>query len=199
MNRFFLCIVAVFLITAKAYTQVSSSVSLSLTNSQTEAYKEEALHRIMDLKTYIRQLISNNPDDRRNAALLAVELFQSPDKNIVEVSRLNSSEVSKRPTVRKYFTNLQLLANKYSEINIQWYKIYFTPDFVKGSDGNYYGTARFLQKFIATKRGHDGPDSRIEQVNDKTIQLVLTPKKNDSTKLLLKLGDIRIIEKEKSR
>jgi hypothetical protein len=197
MNRFFLCVVAVFLFTVKAYTQGAPSAALTLTNGQTEAYKQEALHRIMDLKTYIRQLISNNPDDRRNAAILAVDLFQSPDKNIVELSSVNSSKVSKRPTVRKYFTNLQLLGTRYSEINIQWYKIYFTTDFVKGTDGNYYGTARFLQKFIAKKRGSDGPDSQIEQINDKTIQLILTPKKNDSTKLLLKLGDIRIVEREK--
>jgi len=170
------------------------AASETMSPGQISSYREQAIKSIFDLETYL-QIISNKKKSlpQRNMSLdLAIDLFQS-DTVTVETSSLKSPVIHTY-TIRLYLNKLKLLP--YTSVKIIWYKVYLSETFTLGADGNYYGTATFLQRFEGKSNNEMGS---YKDVTQKKIQIILKkvdgfngPERN--IRFILKLGDIKVEE-----
>ena len=83
---------------------------------------------------------------------MACNLFSSEDSR-VEVSNTNSA-IKNKYKVREYLNRLQFKAGQFDKIIIEYADINYASDFKKGTDGNYYATVTFVQKFIGFVDGN---------------------------------------------
>lgn len=192
-----------FLLTINCFSQEnvdSSTVSgPTLSTEQLDAFKTQAISSVTDLGTYINVMVdkSNSLDRRNKHVELAIKLF-SNEENTVEVTSLDNKQKVIRK-IRKYFSLVRDLP--YQSVNITWYGIYLSSDFVKGPDGKYYGVASICQTFEA-KTLNSTLDTRQWNVRNNTcknIQLIVEEVKgfkgtDQKTVWILKLGDIKVDE-----
>jgi hypothetical protein len=173
---------------------VEAASTETLSPQQIASFKEQAIKSIFDLETYI-QVVSDKKKSlyQRNMSFdLAIDLFQS-DTVVVETSSIKSP-VNHTYTIRLYLNKLKILP--YTTIKMEWYKVYLASTFTLGKDGNYYGTATFLQRFEGKSNNEMG---NYKDVTEKRIQIIL--KKVEAyngaeriNKFILKLGDIKVVE-----
>lgn len=176
------------------------SEKVSLSAEELEAFKTQAIKTVGDLGTYIAVMVDKaNPIERRNYNVrLAVELFANADSNIVEVSSLKDPSKKNYKSVRKYLIAVRDLP--YQSVEIKWFGIYLSSDFVLGKDGKYYGVASICQIFEGKTKGTDGKLSVISKdTTCKSIQLIVEKLEcMDGLKMnkcwILKLGDIKVDE-----
>ncbi len=118
-----------------------------------EAFKNRALEQTKKLTQYIG-LISdrNTPSSTADKAISeALTLFLN-NSCIVEVSNINKpNAVPQSKTIVKYLNDVKRYF--YDKVIIEWVDIYYVGEIRKGTDGNYYGTVSFAQKFQGFKDG----------------------------------------------
>lgn len=171
-----------------------------LSSEELEAFKVQAIKTVGDLGTYIAVMVDKaNPMERRNYNVrLAVELFANADSNIVEVASVKDPAKKSYKSVRRYLIAVRDLP--YQSVDITWYGIYLSSDFVKGQDGKYYGVASICQTFEGKNRGTDGKLSVVSKdTTCKNIQLIVEKLEcMDGLQVnkcwILKLGDIKVDE-----
>ncbi|MEO6977259.1 MAG: hypothetical protein ABI113_02740, partial [Mucilaginibacter sp.] len=145
INRGVTFVLLLFVAFTKTFAQELAGPAVELSAEQLISYKKQAIKSIHDLESYI-QVIANKTSsmDRKNSATgLALDLFQS-DTTTIEISSLKSSK-NTFYLMKVYLKTLRLLP--YTSVKIKWYKVYMSSEFTKGTDGNYYGTATFFQRF----------------------------------------------------
>ena len=168
--------------------------SAKLTRDQIASFREQAVKSIFDLNKYIVVIAdkANSMVKRDQATGLALDLFQS-DTVSIEISSIKTGK-KHIDLIKSYLRLLKFLP--YSSIKISWYKVYLAPSFTLGPDGNYYGSATFLQKFEGKSNTEAGA---YKDITKRHIILIL--KKIDAyqgaekiNKYVLKLGDISVEE-----
>jgi len=121
-----------------------------LTEVEMEEFKNKGYEKIKDLERLIKQIAKKETDNATLHSLIesAMQLFDNPDERYVEVSTKNNP-VKKRPKVRSYLNNLNML--QYDNVEIEWAELNYASSFILGPDGNYHGTITFSQKFQGYK------------------------------------------------
>ncbi len=142
-----------------------------------EEFKILAEIKARDFSSYIITIASKTRSirDKETAIDLACKLFIN-DTVAIQVSSCPSSG---KPTIHnrtliEYLRRLSVL--NYDKVTIEWIEVDIVKEIKKGSNGNYYGTISFTQKFTAVKNEYIYSD-----VVTKHMTVVLKPylKPND--------------------
>lgn len=180
-----------------------SSLALSqqietLTQEQkNNLFKEKTERRIKDLEQNII-IIGNKEkeeEDKVRAINTSVKYFQS-EKIVFEVSSLNNP--TRTYSVRQYLNKLKDLP--YHQVEIKWFNSMWVSDFLKGTNGKYYGTIRLFQVFKGT--GAEG-ENIYSDITTKDIPVEidvreLTTSQGKKEVLIVKLGDVNVVETRKA-
>lgn len=175
----------------------TANKSISYSNGETregtlkidmEAFKKRALEQTHRLTHYI-SLISNretSSTEADKAIAEALTLFIN-NECIVEVSNANKPESDpRRKTVIKYLNDVKRYF--YDKVIIEWIDIYYVGEIRKGTDGNYYGTVSFAQKFQGIK-----DDIVVYQdITYKTVEVVFQTYDKFTYGLQEELWDVRL-------
>lgn len=177
------------------YAQEKNSVSeANLTDEQIAGFKQQAIATVKELGDNIKTIIANRKKARATSNKfigMSVKLFVS-ENSTVQVSSKSGRVDTIR--IRTYLNRLKALS--YQSIEITFYDIYLSKNFIKGDDGRYYGTATIFQKFEGRNNNEQGSYTDITK---KSIQLVIEKAKYgdglaDKERWILKLGDINVEE-----
>ena len=110
-------------------------------------FSKKALQKTDEFSNYLQIITAVNTTRERAAKSidLACGLFSTEDSR-VEVSNARTATKNKYK-VREYLNRLQFKSKQYDKIIIEYADINYASDFKKGTDGNYYASVTFVQKF----------------------------------------------------
>jgi hypothetical protein len=119
----------------------------SALNVNMEEFSKKALQKTAEFSNYLQIITAVNSTRERSAKSinLACALFSTEDSR-VEVSNTRTA-VKNKYKVREYLNRLQFKSGQYDKIIIEYADINYASDFKKGTDGNYYASVTFVQKF----------------------------------------------------
>lgn len=139
-------------------TLVTASPDIKLNSSEPSFDKAEfskkALQKTGQFSNYLQIItaVNTSKESAAKSINMACNLFSSEDSR-VEVSNTNSA-IKNKYKVREYLNRLQFKAGQFDKIIIEYADINYASDFKKGTDGNYYATVTFVQKFIGFVDGN---------------------------------------------
>ena len=172
----------------------NNSNETNLTDEQIAGFKKQAVATVKELNDNIRTIIADRkiaPATSNKFIGMSVKLFVSENNTVQVSSKSGRVDTIK---IRTYLNRLKALS--YQSVDITFYDVYLSKNFVKGDDGRYYGTATIFQRFEGRNNNELGSYSDITK---KSIQLVIEKIKGnegltDKERWQLKLGDINVEE-----
>ena len=130
-----------------------------------------ALYKVERLKGYIGQMVNIELSEltRDDAVEGAIGLFNSPTKNLVEVSSLRPDGTSgkKSHSVEIYFNSM--LRRTRAKVKVEWTNIVFASDWEMQDDSSYMATISIQQRYQ-----REGADGRLvySDVTNKNVEVI---------------------------
>ena len=155
--------------TSNSNTENNNKTDKSFSEDELKSFQEKGLIKVKKLLEYIEIIAQKKT--AQTTALGAIEssikLFTS-ENHIVQVSS-NTRPGAREFPVRTYLNRVRML--DYQKVIIEGAAFSYVSSFKMGPDGNYYGIAKFQQKF----KGFKENQAVYEDVTTKTVAVVLKP------------------------
>lgn len=185
-NRIIILCLLSFLISANSFAQVV------LTANEQNDFANEAKKKVEQLGIYISRIADKQTDleTKDLATDQALQLFYSPNKNIIQISNTYTGTTVDRK-ITEYLQRLRNLP--YSSVEIDWFDAFYVSSLRKGRDGKYYATISVGQKFKAT--GRDGKLIYGDIIN-KNVVVIVEPIESATgdVEWMVYLGDIKVTD-----
>lgn len=155
--------------TSNSKSENINKTDKSFSEDELKSFQDKGLIKVKKLLEYIDIIAQKTT--AQTTALGAIEssikLFTS-ENHIIQVSS-NTRPGAREFPVRTYLNRVRML--DYQKVIIEGAAFSYVSSFKMGPDGNYYGIAKFQQKF----RGFKENKAVYEDVTTKTVAVVLKP------------------------
>ena len=179
--------------TATPESGTSSNAMLTLSDSDYEQYRLQALERVEEFGTMLGVVADKTVESgQKDKAISEILKMFKPDATI-QVSSTTPGRPPATLRMQDYLRRLKLLP--YTSVSIEWTDVQFVQELTQRDDGNYYGKIRGEQLYsgLNQKTGLQYSD-----VTEKDVDVLLTPYKKQTEgqnqrKWAVLLGNVGVV------
>lgn len=121
---------------------------VTISYEQKKRFGKIATDKVAEFTTYVKEIYSTDiaSAEKNKDVNLACDLFKQDAQ--IEISNVNIPDKKNKYPIRNYLNLLLYNAARYQKIVIESADINYVTQFKQATDGSYYGTVSYVQKFI---------------------------------------------------